>query len=478
MKVFKKLLVLLIVISQLFIMPVKANSEVEAFVERLYKNCLNRKADSSGLKYWSDALNNKTKTGADVARGFFFSKEMTDMKLSDDEWIERCYKALLDRSSDKGGKKYWLDILAKSNDKNVVLKGFIESKEFTGICKRYGVNRGNYSASYTTNTSSNTNTSIPTNETVNAFVKRLYKVALGRNADNKGLNYWIQLLMEKRKTPMQVATDGFFNSKEFKNKNTNNNDFVDILYRTFLDRKADANGKKYWLNKLSSGVSRNEVIRGFASSKEFQKIIETSGWKEASNKYISSRLSDPTSMIFIANKKRSVSSSYVPSDLVNPNVSGSGSRMMRQEAARALEKMFAAASSNGLYLYASSGYRSYSTQSYLYNNYVSFDGVANADRYSARPGYSEHQLGLAMDITNGGGLSDYFGNTKEGKWLKENAHKYGFILRYTSTKENITGYKYEPWHFRYVGIDYATAIYSEGSEMTMEEYFGVPGGGY
>lgn len=469
MKVFKKLLVVLIVISQLFIIPINASSDVEAFVSRLYENCLNRKADKGGLKYWSDALNNKSKTGAEVAKGFFFSKEMDNLKLSESEWVERCYKALLDRPSDSKGKKYWLDQLAKSKDKNTILKGFIESKEFTNICKTYGVVRGDYDPPKETNIAVNT---------VNSFVERLYKVALGRDAETKGLNYWVQLLMEKRKTPMQVATDGFFNSQEFKNKNTSNNDFVEILYKTFLDRNSDINGKNYWLNKIASGVSRNEVIRGFAVSTEFKKIIEASGWKEASNKYISNKLSDPNSMIFIVNKKRSVSSSYVPSDLVYPNVNGSGSRMMRREAAVALEKMFNAASKNGLYLYASSGYRSYATQSYLYNNYVSFDGVANADRYSARPGHSEHQLGLAMDITNGGGLSDYFGYTSEGKWLADNAHKYGFILRYTSTKESVTGYKYEPWHFRYVGIDYATAIYSEGSETTMEEYFGVPGGGY
>ena len=111
-----------------------------------------------------------------------------------------------------------------------------------------------------------------------------------------------------------------------------------------------------------------------------------------------------------------------------------------------------------------SGYRSYYTQQYLYNSYVSTYGRESADTFSARPGHSEHQTGLAFDV---GSIDDYYGDTPAGIWLKENAHYYGFIIRYPKGKEHITGYKYEPWHIRYLGVDIATDIYNKG--VTLEE---------
>lgn len=131
--------------------------------------------------------------------------------------------------------------------------------------------------------------------------------------------------------------------------------------------------------------------------------------------------------------------------------------------------MKGAASSSGLNLYISSGYRSYGTQQSLYNRFVASEGVGGADRHSARPGHSEHQTGMAIDINT---VHASFANTPEGRWVKVNAHKFGFIVRYPEGKEAITGYIYEPWHLRYVGVEAATAMYSRG--LTMEEYLGVP----
>ncbi|MEG0423022.1 MAG: M15 family metallopeptidase [Erysipelotrichaceae bacterium] len=125
------------------------------------------------------------------------------------------------------------------------------------------------------------------------------------------------------------------------------------------------------------------------------------------------------------------------------------------------------ASGAGYYMAVPSDYRSYETQSRIYNNYVAQYGQASADTFSARPGTSEHQTGLAFDV---GAIDDNFGNTPAGIWLAQNCQKYGFILRYLSGKESITGYKYEPWHIRYVGVDVATAIMSQG--ITLEEYLG------
>ena len=145
----------------------------------------------------------------------------------------------------------------------------------------------------------------------------------------------------------------------------------------------------------------------------------------------------------------------------------------------AFNKMQAAAKLDGINIYIASGFRSYRTQNRLYNNYVARDGKAKADTYSARPGHSEHQSGLAFDICShdldgqDACINSNFDNTDQAKWLAQNAYKYGFILRYPKGKTNETGYKYESWHFRYVGTDLSTKLYNNGDWLTMEDYFGI-----
>ena len=136
----------------------------------------------------------------------------------------------------------------------------------------------------------------------------------------------------------------------------------------------------------------------------------------------------------------------------------------------AFYEMQAASKLENLNIYLSSGFRSYSTQDRVYNNYVARDGKQMADTYSARPGHSEHQTGLAFDVNQ---INDTFNDSAEAKWLANNCYKYGFILRYPQGKEDITGYKYESWHFRYVGVDLATKLYNNGDWITLEEYFGI-----
>ena len=136
----------------------------------------------------------------------------------------------------------------------------------------------------------------------------------------------------------------------------------------------------------------------------------------------------------------------------------------------AFYEMQAASKLENLNIYLSSGFRSYSTQDRIYNNYVARDGKQMADTYSARPGHSEHQTGLAFDVNQ---INDTFNDSAEAKWLANNCYKYGFILRYPPGKEDITGYKYESWHFRYVGVDLATKLYNNGDWITLEEYFGI-----
>ena len=165
----------------------------------------------------------------------------------------------------------------------------------------------------------------------------------------------------------------------------------------------------------------------------------------------------------IANKTYSLPSSFNPGELDSTVLNAAG-------------KMFAAAKSEkGYKMWAQSGFRSYSTQESIYNRYVSNDGKASADTYSARPGHSEHQTGLAFDVCSDDKpcITSGFNNTPQAKWLSENAWKYGFILRYVDGKSNETGYKYESWHFRYVGSDLAEKLYNNGNWITMEDYFGI-----
>ncbi|MFY0744406.1 M15 family metallopeptidase [Solibacillus silvestris] len=145
------------------------------------------------------------------------------------------------------------------------------------------------------------------------------------------------------------------------------------------------------------------------------------------------------------------------------------------KARAAFEKMAKAAMEDGLELVAFSGFRSYDYQKTLYDRYVKRDGKEAADRYSARPGYSEHQTGLAFDIGEKGReelwLTNEFGQTEAGQWLAKNAHKYGFILRYPKGKEDITGFMHESWHFRYLEGELAEKVYEAG--VTLEEYLGI-----
>lgn len=138
------------------------------------------------------------------------------------------------------------------------------------------------------------------------------------------------------------------------------------------------------------------------------------------------------------------------------------------EATPYLWKMIEAAKADGITLWMKSGYRSYYDQQYIYNNYVKRDGQAEADTYSARPGHSEHQTGLAYDLNS---TSNDFADTAEAKWIAENCYKYGFILRYPKGKEEITGYIYEPWHVRYLGVEKATEVYESG--LCLEEFLNI-----
>lgn len=179
----------------------------------------------------------------------------------------------------------------------------------------------------------------------------------------------------------------------------------------------------------------------------------------------------------LVNKTHPLPEDYEPADLVPVNIPfahvGNDSRnYMRRPAAEALETMFRDAEAAGLHPIGVSGYRSYERQKNIYTSNVAVKGEMYTSLYSAKPGQSEHQTGLAMDISSPSvqsALTTDVENTPEGRWLRENAAAYGFILRYPAGKEHITGYAYEPWHFRYVGKNLAAYLKKEG--LALEEYY-------
>ncbi len=190
-------------------------------------------------------------------------------------------------------------------------------------------------------------------------------------------------------------------------------------------------------------------------------------------------LSDPASIWVIVNKKHQLQpKDYTPAGLVAPDIplrlsETTSEMLMRPDAAKALETMAAAAKKSGAMLMVASAYRSYQFQVDLYNRYVQEQGQEVADTQSARPGYSEHQTGLAVDLEPANGQCEVdacFAGTAEGKWLAANAYKYGFIIRYGDGLDRTTGYIYEPWHVRYVGTDLSNQLAKTGT-ATLEAFF-------
>lgn len=173
----------------------------------------------------------------------------------------------------------------------------------------------------------------------------------------------------------------------------------------------------------------------------------------------------------LVNKTNVLRSDYTPKNLVKLNIeflsdTSNESRCMEKKAADSLEDLVATAKKENIILIGSSAYRSYKSQLRILKEETDKKGVDYADKYVAKPGQSEHQSGLAIDVTNRVRCFDK--TSKEAQWLANNAYKFGFILRYPDGKEDITGYNYEPWHIRYVGKDIAKEIYMKN--ITLEEY--------
>lgn len=186
---------------------------------------------------------------------------------------------------------------------------------------------------------------------------------------------------------------------------------------------------------------------------------------------------DHSSITVFVNKEYTLPKDYVPEDMIIPDVlfdiTGNDERkLLRMDAAIALEQLFAAASADGYTLYGVSGYRSYTRQETIFKNNIVTKGKKHTLKYSAVPGTSEHQTGLAIDVSTKKlkfRLVTTFANSPEGRWLADHAHYFGYIIRYPKNRSDLTGYAYEPWHIRYVGKDLAKYLYTNG--LTLEEYY-------
>lgn len=182
-------------------------------------------------------------------------------------------------------------------------------------------------------------------------------------------------------------------------------------------------------------------------------------------------IADPDDLLVLCNKYHKLPDGYEPDDLVRISAAYSNNGKvlyLRKEAAEAFEELCSGAAAQQYTILGQSGYRSAAYQRQLYDNYAARDGQAAADTYSARPGYSEHQTGLAMDICNGSLSYTDFGRTAEYTWAKEHLHEYGFVFHYLPGAEPITGYMTEEWHIRYVGKETAAVIHEKG--ITLDEY--------
>jgi len=195
---------------------------------------------------------------------------------------------------------------------------------------------------------------------------------------------------------------------------------------------------------------------------------------KANYEYYDEDIIKPTNLkdgnLMLLNKFHYLNEDYNPDDIVKiSNMYAYDNNSIKEEVYTAYKKMWNAAKKEDLTLIVTSSYRSYDTQENLWETRANKYGEEEADKETARAGFSEHQTGLALDIVTYNSLLNDFENTDEFKWLQKNAHKYGFILRYPKDKEDITGYSYESWHYRYVGVDVATQIYEEN--ITFDEYY-------
>ena len=243
--------------------------KVKAFVERMYTKALGREADAAGVEYWTDTLMKKEKTAAEVGYGFVFSEEYKNKNTKDDAFVEMLYNVFMDRKSDPEGKAYWVSLLQKGYSRRYVYRKFAHSQEFSDICKDYKITRGVI-------TLDSERDRWPE---LTEYVGRLYDKALDRHPDDAGMNWWCTNIKNHTMTPV-AAAESFILSPEFEAKNLNNEEYIKVLYRTFMGREYDQDGMNYWLGRINNGESRRTILQCFAGCPEFTAIAAKAGISE------------------------------------------------------------------------------------------------------------------------------------------------------------------------------------------------------
>ncbi len=240
---------------------------VRDFIIRLYVQALGRDSYTDDeLSFWYNALMQQGTTGSQVAYGFFFSPEYIGKKTSNEEYIRTLYRVLMNREADPDGLGYWLEFLDEGVSRKYLFAGFAHSPEFEGICKTYGIRRGEVALT----DARDRNTGLA------RFVYRLYAKLLERDGEEEGMEYWCKQILDGDET-MQSVLEGFVFSPEFEAKQTTDEEYIKILYRTFLCREYEEEGLAYWVGLMQDGLSRKEVLAGFADSPEFRDLKESYG---------------------------------------------------------------------------------------------------------------------------------------------------------------------------------------------------------
>ena len=239
---------------------------VQSFVMRCYEQILKRKADPTGLAYWTNLLKQGKTGAAEFIASLYDSQEFRNKKYDNETVTEVLYQGMLGRASDAKGKAYWTQFLNDGLSGKYIIRGFAGSAEFKKICAAYGIKAG--MLKLTEDRDQNVN--------VTRFVTRCYRFALLRGGDVSGLNYWTGKLLTKALTPQQVA-ESFIFSNECVKRGLNDREFLQMLYNLFMDRNADQSGMNYWLGKLSGGMSRKTVAGSFANSNEFRELVKKYG---------------------------------------------------------------------------------------------------------------------------------------------------------------------------------------------------------
>ena len=234
--------------------------KVMAFVERIYIFVLDREPEKEGAAFWTDELWNFRRSGAEVAQGFIFSDEFAARNTDDTEFVTILYQTFFGRSPEDEGLVYWTSQLASgAMDRVTVANGFIYSQEWADTCAMYGIRSGGDIVSSKT---------IKPTELTYSFVERMYTTAMGREFDREGREYWASLLANFELSGEDVGVS-FFLSDEMVSYNLSDEEFLNRLYKTFMDRESDSEGAAYWLSVMASGSARADVVYGFTRSPEF-----------------------------------------------------------------------------------------------------------------------------------------------------------------------------------------------------------------